>query len=371
MIVKIFDRVVTEIVSIKIENNYDSMASLFELRAYFNPDSKKHKELYKPMKYKPITISEGNFRLLTGTILNHKFSSDSKTHPMTITGYSQTGVFEDCKADPGLPLQFDGLTLFEIVKKIVNYYNLEVVSPSDPEVLARINLPFSEITQDSDITLKEYMSKLASERGVYISHDRLGRVTFSRLNIKKSRVAYRYDISERVLPKLKEINELPGDPIEEISKGKISMELGVDGQQQHEFIHMRGQQSVEGGDNGVEGEISNPLVSIFRRTTVTQESGDENDLTYALQNELGKEIKNIELTIKLNRFTWNYGGLEDDLIVPNTMITVRNPEIYLYNTTLFFVRSVIFTEDAKGKTATVHCVLPGSFAGTDITNPFE
>jgi prophage tail gpP-like protein len=81
---------------------------------------------------------------------------------------------------------------------------------------------------------------------------------------------------------------------------------------------------------------------------------------------LSQELKNIKLTINLDR--WEIDG---KLIKPNSIIAVKNPEIYLFQKSNWFIESVRFIGDEKQRTATLTCVLPSVYDGSTPSYIFE
>lgn len=62
------------------------------------------------------------------------------------------------------------------------------------------------------------------------------------------------------------------------------------------------------------------------------------------------------LTIKVEG--WELNG---NLIVPNQLITVQNPDVYLYEPTTFFIQEVDLMGNETYETATMRCVVPEAF----------
>ena len=71
---------------------------------------------------------------------------------------------------------------------------------------------------------------------------------------------------------------------------------------------------------------------------------------------IGDELKNITLSIDIEG--WQLNGF---FVAPNQIITVINPNVYLFKETKWFVREVSLTANKNAYTATLNCVLPECF----------
>jgi len=133
-----------------------------------------------------------------------------------------------------------------------------------------------------------------------------------------------------------------------------SLELNYDGQSMHSHIYMQKQASIEGGNAG-QTVTRNPYVigSVFRPTVKSQSSGDDNDTGLAAKRELSNEIKGLTLDIETDR--WMHNG---KIFRPNTIITVYDPELYIYKKVRWFVESVTYEGNNTTTTANLKCVLP-------------
>ena len=79
----------------------DSIASKFEFATYFKPNDKQMQEILKPLQYKDVEIyNSKNNLIFTGTILNHRFTSNSGRELVIISGYSKCGILEDVCIPP-------------------------------------------------------------------------------------------------------------------------------------------------------------------------------------------------------------------------------------------------------------------------------
>jgi prophage tail gpP-like protein len=284
--------------------------------------------------YHLCTIEHNDELVLTGYILSEGFSSSSNRKLVSIGGYSLPGVLEDCEIPPTFyPLQSDGLTLRQIAQKLINPFELKMIV--DPAVAAKMDAVLEKSTAKESQNIKSYLTELASQKNIIISHNERGNLVFTEAKANKKPI----------------LNFDGGIPF-------TSMDLSFNGQGMHSHLTVMKQADSDGGNAG-EFTIQNPYVPfVYRPKVVTQSSGDDNDTEKAAQNLLADELKNLKLTIVTDR--WEIDG---KMIKPNNIISVTNPEVYLYKSTDWFIESIDFTGDEKQTVAKLNCVLPEVYNG--------
>src|SRR5690606_3776129 len=115
--------------SISISRSLDSVASTFSISAYFDPNNKEQVAALLPLQYQDIVIKDYNDNvLLTGTCLNTSKSDASESSLVGITGYSKCGILIDSNVPVNVnSLQSTGLSLKEIVEKLIQPYDLKLI----------------------------------------------------------------------------------------------------------------------------------------------------------------------------------------------------------------------------------------------------
>jgi len=373
MVLKINDRIRVRTVDFfdrfKLSLRYDSVASVFSFGFYFDPLNREHAELACVSHFHEAIVEHNDERLITGYIISNTFNSGSKRELVQIGGYSKSGVIEDSDITPDyFPLETIGLSLKQIAEKYIKPFGLNLVidnnvaasselsfvsngDSSDEEVdSVVINKPLTEKLEKSidkanakeSQNIKDFLTDLASQRNILLSHNAYGDLLFTE-------------------PKTNQ------KPIMHFEAGAIgvSMSLSFNGQGLHSEIWAVKQADSDGGNAG-EAKIKNPFVPIvYRPKVVVMTSGTDITIDEFLQKELAKELKNITLTITTS--DWEVDG---KVIKPNNLITVKNPDLFLYKTTTWFIESVDFEGDAKQTIATLNCVLPGTYNGKSQRNVF-
>lgn len=327
-----------------LDLRYDSVGSTFSFSFYFNPDNPEHRFLAQVGQYQLARLYHGGVLLLTGFILSQGLNKSSEPEKISFGGYSVPGVLEDSNIPVTIyPLQSDGLTLKQIVEKLLKPFVIKY--DIDPDVSSLMDQVYEKTTAEVTQKVAEYIVELATQKNIIVSHTANGRLLFTRAKTNK-------------------------EPILSFESGLIgtSISLAFNGQAMHSPITVVKQADKDGGNAG-QYSLKNPYVpestTAFRPLVQIQSSGNDNDSEKAARNILAAELKNITLTITTDR--WEVDG---KMIQPNNTVSVLAPELFIMKRTLFFIESVSFVGDAKETTATLTCSLPEVYNGEYPTNIF-
>lgn len=345
LVLKISDRLKIRTIqffnNVSLELRYDSIASVFKFDCYFDPENHDQEELFCVTHYHECIIEYNGLQFLHGYIISQGFRNSSTNQFAQFGGYTLTGVLEDCNISPdSYPLQYNGLSLAQIATKLLAPFKLKTII--DPAVLSLMNQSYQETTAEPTDTIADYLTKLANQRNIIISHDEYGRLLFTR-------------IASSTLPVLN------------VEEGLIGTEMTMmfSGQSMHSHITVLRQADKDGGNAG-QYTIQNRFVPIvYRPKTITQNSGDNNSTKQAAQNALAAELKNVVLTIKIDR--WMIDG---KIIKPNSVISVLNKKLYIYKRTKFFIESVSYNGNSEEHTAELTCVPMACYDGSEPYNIF-
>lgn len=323
---------------------FDSIGGTFGFSYDFNPDNREHKELSCIGHYHECSVEHNGELLLTGIVLSINMTSAPVKKLVAIGGYSLPGVLEDCEIPTtSYPLQSDGLTLKQIAQKLLQPFGIKMII--DNAVAQKMNSVFDKSTAGESQTVKAYLTELATQKNIVISHNEKGELLFTAAKTDQTPVM-QFDFSNGVLP-------------------GVSMNLQFNGQAFHSHITVQKQAGIDADaetGNAGEATVRNPYVypkAVYRPKVISQSSGSDVDTETAAKNALAAELKNIKLTIKLDRWLDANGKI----IKPNNYITVLNPEVYLYNKTVWFIEEVAFSGNEKEQTAVLTCVLPEVYNG--------
>jgi prophage tail gpP-like protein len=332
MEIKINGREVSFFTEGSIQLKLDSIASVFSLKARFNPENDTHKEIFKPLQYHKIEIYNNDKKLIfTGTILGHTFESNEGINLVNISGYSLSGVLEDVNIPPAnYPLESLNRSLKDIVTRLCGFYGIGVVI--DDSVKNEVNRVYKKTTASATDSIKGYLSKLTSQRNIILSHNARGQVVLFKPNDN-------------------------GNPKYFFNKDNtLSMSSSYNGQGMHSKISVVRQPSGENTGVSTVDTIVNPLINSNRPTTKILSSGEDTDTKNAADNELASELKAISIKVKLK-------GLFED-IQPGDLVNVHNHEIYSFAYSRYMVSDVSldFDEQSDG-TTDLTLVLPETYTG--------
>lgn len=329
---------------------HDAVGSTFSFQFYFDPFDIELKELSCVTHFHEVTLEYNDELFLTGVLTSQKFSQQSKKTLATFGGYSKPGVLEDCQIPPSIyPLQSNGLSLERIAQKCVQPFvrNYGLSMAIDPIVQSKMSGSFKNSTASATQTIKDYLTTLATQKDIIISHNEKGQLYFTMANTKQ-----------------KPLFEI--DTTKEAAPG-TTLSLDYNGQSMHSHITVQKSASMDGGNAG-SYTIRNPYVigSVYRPKVGSQTSGTDNDTKSAARRMLGDELRNLKLTITTDR--WIVDG---KIIKPNNLISIYAPELYLYYKKDWFVESINFDGDNTKTTATINCVLPEVYNDEKVISVFR
>jgi len=360
---------------VSIIRSLDTIASVFSFVGRYNPDNELHKEVFRPLSFPKVDIYDNDDKLLlSGKIVNHSFNSQSKPGLWELSGYSFTGVLEDSNIPVGLyPLESNNRNIKDITERIIKPFGLELVI--HPSVKKDVYINFEKTIADPSESIKNYISKLASQRNIVTSHDEKGRLVFFRPEINGI-ARYRFN-----------------------KENTLEMNLSVRGQGLHSSITILRQPSDEVKErsffetllNGVyetaestldllgiekekveETKKPGYLITNNKSSAVTNyspsvkvlTSGTDTpyDVQQAVKNALASELKNIQFLLILNKI---------QTIRPGDIVEVKNPDIFLFEYTRLMVNEVSTKEKTTGEEMSLNLVIPEAFTGNQPKELFK
>lgn len=343
MILKVAGQKVDFFNNVGVQLRHDAVASGFAFSFAFNPENPVHRKICKPCAYYPVSIEQDGEVLLTGTLLTADFIDGAVPGMVELKGYSKTGVLEDSNIpDSVYPLQSDNINLKDITEKILNPFGIKLVV--DAAVASDASKVYKNSTGGDTQSVKSYLSELAAQRNILITHNELGNLVFTR---SKAAAQSIFDFKQD-------------------TKG-ITFRLSVNGQGMHSSISVQRQANKSKLQAATEASASNPYAAAaFRPRVERQSSGDDLNTKFAAQNLVCSELQNIKLSIEIEG--WTLGG---KLVRPNNIVTVLNPRVYCYKRTKWFVEAVEFMGNETEQRCVLTCVLPEVYNGQQPKNIFE
>lgn len=354
MTIKINGKICEFFTSGTINLKLDSIASTFEFAARFSANNLEHQEMFKPLQYKDVEVfnSEENL-VFTGTILNHRFTSNKGRELVIISGYSKCGILEDVTIPvSAYPLESTNRNLKDIAEKLCGLFGIKVVVSEQAKTISESTFKAkTEVSEKSEFetlkaksksvfgrtsaspteTIKDYLAKLAGQKNIILSHNEKGEVLlFQPSYLQKPKYHF-------------------------TKKNSLSMTADFNGQALHSEINFVRQPTDDNEGVSTTDKVKNTLITKDRPTTKILTSGEDTDTKEAAKNELASELKAINVTVELE-------GLFDK-IYPGEIVNVHNHYIYSYAYNRFMVESVTMKFDEKSDTTSLGLLVPEAFTG--------
>lgn len=346
---------------------FNSLASTFSFEFYFDPRNQVHAETVCVSHLHECQIFYNGKLQLTGYILANKFKNNGKPQLVKLSGYSKAGALGDCDIPYNqYPLETNGLNFKQILSKILAPFASNGIGIKYGSGTGSINTPFitnedgtpekttEEKTNEnikktsigSSQNIASYISELAVQRNIVVSHDEFGNVLITKPNTKGIPIL-NFDFT----------SQNPNDDSRRIPGVEVESEFNAQGL--HTEITVVQQADDEKGTNASQITLTNPLIPIksavlFRPKTVIIDSGNQFTVGEAANYELGKEIREAcKLTIKLGVVELN-----GQMIRENNTLTIIDPENFLYTRSTWYIESVQPTINEKETSCVLNCVLP-------------
>ena len=411
---------------VSVNLKYQSILDTFQFKVYFNPDSSTDRLVFKPAMYYTCEVYHNDILLITGTILSHSFKSNEDANWVLISGYSKSGVFEDCYLPPvnGVNQTWSaGATLYQVTSDICKLFGIGL--DVDDIVVGDCNKPYNHpinyVTEGNHPTIKKFLVDLAAEHNVIISHQPNGNVLLTRTMVNESKPTQllkpesnlpidfaNQDISNgtksmqsltrQLFPVIVSNSQKIFSPIPVFDftfvRGQgnypaTEMDLQFNGQKMFTDIFVVGQKAIQYDQIGIptnesgnsvdnsNSPLNNPYVpkksfieqgGTFRPVIEAMEVGDDNTVQNTARAKLGADLQGMTCTIQIKGWTLtNPRTGNEELARPNTIVTITNKELYLFAKSKWFVTEVNFNGNEKGEWATLVCVLPDCYSMDDVT----
>lgn len=359
---------ISKIGKVAIALRHNSLTSTISFSALFNPFSQSDKETFLPGAFRFVQVEHNGKVMFKGILTSIVFRRASTISLVECSGYSMTGALERVTAaKQSYPLEFSNLNLIQIIKKLIDPFGLKVIFAdlvfSDENLFKDANTPYVNATLKEDEKIAPFLTKLASQKNIVLSHDMNGNIIMTRGNGKQTPIAH---FSE--------------------SMPNVEFSLKFDGQDLHDTINVQQQSGISGtaGDNTIVnpyviggGQINAPILVLTnpysratflpkaRPITVMQTAGNENSTPLTARAVLGEELRATGVTIEMQG--WDVNGT---VITPNNVISIISPFLYLYQKTGLFVEAVTYEMDTKKTTCKIDAVVKEVYNNIPVVNIF-
>ena len=287
--------------------------------------------ILNPFGYDEVKIFDDNDNLiLTGTVTGFNKKETVKPTLTAFGGYSLTGILDDVSVP--YPLQTDGLSLQKIAENLLKKFNIKMVV--DQSASALMKKSFEKSTASNGQTVANYLTELAAQKGIVITHNSLGELLFTKVNYSAKKTYAYFDNSQEI-------------------------EMSINSQGMHSDIKIVRQASKD-NENAGEYDIKNPYVTKYRPVTRQLSSGDIYSLKEAARYELGKELMNINFSISGTK----------TFIPAGEVVEIKSDRLGIKNYTKCIVISSSIKGSAKTETYDLKLQLLDCFSTDPVKNIF-
>ncbi len=403
--------------SIRMELRFDAVADTVKADVYFDSDNPTHRSIFKPYSYQPIKVYYANVLMFTGEVLVHNpVSTASPANLLSIEGCTYAGVVQKNMVNtdtawlpdavngqpfsqalgnlqtfgpsntPKSPLAVKaGLTLEQIANWACGWKTLGLKVVVDPELYsdsaaaATVRKPYGSMNIEPEQTIFDFLNKLCMEKNLLLSHDNSGNLLITRA---KSSL-FLTTAATQVLPETNQ-QALTGPGLQDPSLighvttttktarnilwdfangGWTKMTGNYDAQDIHGIIEVVSQNDSSETLTVVSTLRGNPFGKLNRYGRYKQKYGPDDSADDTARSLANEEVKNCSIDIEIQG--WTLGG---NLVTPNQLVKVTNPQIMIYDSSIWLIESVVYDKDPEREVAVLTCVLPCCY-GDDENDP--
>lgn len=311
--------------------------STFALKAPFEPDNMRFRELFQPLSYAPVGIAVEGSLLFSGTLMNVAPAMSPTRRTVAVSGYSKPGVLNDCTMPAGAPMEWKNRTLPEIARDLGAPFGVGVTEAQLQQALPQPAWESIRIRPTEKIL--GWLAKLSQERGFLISNTADGQILFV------------------------EPTTTAPDVLLDGGSPRVAIRPVIRPQQY--YSHITAYQTATAGGAFKPGQqsratvINTLLPGIVRPLNFTVADSFGGTLLQAANAKAGRMLANV--------VSWDVdvAGWRDSqgrLWEPNRRVTAVDPGAMLYERTELLIRNVTLKREPEGDTARLNLIFPGAFA---------
>lgn len=311
-----------------VTRNLDS-ADTATFTAPFDPDIRAHRDIFRPMQFRKVSVFVDSTRIFRGTLVAATPQSDGRSSNVSASCYSLPGVLSDCSAPIRTSGQFFNQTITGIAEKLCGPFSISTVAEVD------VGAAFSDVSVRAGGRVMQFLATLAQQRGLVLGSNSDGALVIRSPNGTKQ-VA---EFTEGVSP-------------------LISCDPSLDPQQF--YSHITALQPASTGEDGGGYTTTNPHAAGVRPLAFTAPDTETGTLKTASAAKLSRMFASaVSYTITLTTWRDKLG----ELWAPGDIVTLTAPSAMIYKPTKFMIRSAALTATPDGETATLSLILPGTLSG--------
>jgi prophage tail gpP-like protein len=314
--------------STSIERSMNNIADSFSFTAPFNPDDP-DSDYLQPFTYLETDLFIGGNIYIYGRSEGWNPTLNLDSTMMSVSCRSRTGVIIDCTSQEK-SLNFNKQTLSQISDKLLKPFGLKSDFPfGDSDIIVKTKRNITD-------KIYGYLQGLAKKKGFIINSNRKDGIKYDKANIE-------------------------GEPILNLVQGEQpltgSISATYDGTKRFSDYIAVSQSNGNPGNNSTAKDTSIP---ISRPLIFSAKDTKQGDIKTAAEWERNRALgKSMGLTVKVG--TWF--DKNDNLIYENEIVTLKAPNVCIYEETKFLIEKVSLSKtESGGKEATLTLVLPETYS---------
>jgi prophage tail gpP-like protein len=310
--------------------------------APFDHRRREFRDTFRQFSFRPLEVAIGGQRVFTGVLVEVQPRCEPDASTVSCAGYSKAAQLEtlNLPADK-LPFQASGLSLRQIAQQLAGAYDIGVeIEGPEGAAFRRVKTRSKKIdTQlDHEQKIGDFLIELAKQRGLLVSSTVTGDLLF-RESVR------------------------PGNPVVRLAEGQPPLvSVAPTYNPQDYYTEITGFTSAKRGVTGSKytQRLERLQGGTLRALSFKLDDIEKGDAAAAVKAKVGRMLANA-FTVTLNVPTWR--DPSGALWSPNTTITLTAPGAMIYRETELLVRDVFLKQSAGEQTASLGCVLPGTFGG--------
>jgi prophage tail gpP-like protein len=320
---------------VEIARGIDSFSAV-SLSGPFDHARREVRAALQPLAFPRVAVTIADELVFTGRVKDIVPNVDAGSSSVGVTAYSiAADLAEVCTAPEFLPLEFNGLNLRQIDYKMAGPAIGEVSIFEGPP-----GAKFARVRCEPDATIHSFLVDLALQRGFVLS------------DAPNGALLYRSETR-------------PGLPVARL-EGQPLARVTASFQPSSWFGRLTGRASKKPGRGGAAFSMYNQLYRPFHPRDFTMRLSDteSSDVPKAVKAAIGRMVAQV-VTYQIDELpTWR--DPSGRLWTPNTTLSVLAPGAMIYRESELLIRQVTLRQTPDGETASLACVLPGTFGGTNL-----
>jgi len=309
----------------------DSLADSFALTMPYDPDRSDLHAALRPFAYTPCKVYLDDDLLLTGRIEKLAPKMDAGERSLTVEGRSLTGVLVDCGIEGDL--EFSGLTLAAIARKLCKPFALTVRADADTPAIEVARAEYGQAVQD-------FLNSLAAPRNFFINSSFEGKLVISSANALTQAA--------------------PVAALVEGEKPLLAVAASYDGTHRFSSYDVGAQFA---GEIDVNGHVDDTAIAVHRPTFIAAKDTDPDPNATARRARMEAIAAALPITATISGWRTPAGARWHE----RQSVTLKAPGAMLATERKYLIAEATFRLDkSAGKTVDLRLVMAEAYAGKPL-----